>query len=254
MIYVHQDLLEALANEIRCEVSEQLVAVSTISHDVSDQPCVLNDVVKAAGAPVPVNCDAFSSCVIRAIDLEKMSLGGLIRVYVYPLALSLARGIDQVLVEQASKKLAASEKVHRLPETTRETCLSILLDARKALNENLSFVSGRHLLVNTTLETNILKTVDDDDFEPGKILGFNVWLDNCVQHGLAWHEKAVTLVSRVPTSDEKLTNSCHSSEQIALRVTITPQKDSPDFILKAETLLGVTISKPEFAVILGDIE
>ena len=254
MIYVHSDLLNALANEIRCEVAENLVAAYLVDGDISDTPTEVGDVVRVSGELLTMGCGAYCTCTIPKKALEG-SLRDLIHTYVYPLALSVARGIDQTLIEGVVKKLSASDKVHRFPEPTRETCLSILVDAREALNENMAFLKDRHLMMDADLEKMVLKIPGDGEEEidlGGSILGFTTWLNNSVPYGLAWHKEAINLVSRPVARAKRLTTFVTVHDLLGIQVTIVPQEDSPDYTLRAETRLGVAVPHPEFTITLGE--
>ncbi len=248
MIYVHENLLEALANEIRCEVAENLIAASTVCCDVSDVPAEIGDVVRVSGELILMG-GGFCTCTIPQKALEG-SLKDLIYIYLYPLSLAIARYIDQTLVNGVIKELSTSDKVHRFPEPTRETFLGTIIDAREALNVNLALLNDRHLLMNTSLETKALKARDVS----GRILGFNTWLDYYVSCGMAWHKEAVTLASRPVVYAEGLTTFVTVRDLIGIQVTITPQENSLDYTLRAEARLGVAVPKPEFIAIIGDAE
>jgi len=253
MIYVHADLLEALANEIRCEVAENLIATHTVDSDISDVPAEVGDVVRVSGQLILMGC-TYCACTIPQKALEGR-LKDLILTHVYPLALSVARGIDQILVNRVVEQLSILDKVHRFPEPNRETCLSILVDAREALNVNMAFLKDRHLLMDADLEKKVLK-IPDEEIDLGcSILGFNTWLDPFVPYGLAWHKEAINLVSRPVARAEGLTTFVKVlRDLVGIQVTIEPQENSPDYTLRVETRLGVAVPHPEFTITIGEPE
>lgn len=255
MIYVHEELLEAIANEIAALVEEKLVAATTVCHDTSDVPCEGNDVVKAAGTPLSMNDGIYCVCNLTEKTLQG-TLADLVTIFIQPMAIAVARGIDQVLLEQAYKKLVASGKVHRFPKPTRETSYKIIRDARQKLNENAVPTNQRHLIMTSNLETILLLSdafrIANEGHEQGKIFGFNTWL-NYTLVDMLWHREALILVSRPTFTFEKLSTVITLPSNICLRVTLALKKGSQDYILRVETHLGVIASIPEFATILGEI-
>ncbi len=133
-----------------------------------------------------------SQFVIKDGERSK-SFGDLINLLVYPAMLGTAQMLDTILVE---KMMRTKNKV------IGGDVYSLMLDARRKMNENKAFIQDRHAIIPPSWEANLLRhgSYKVDVGQPLKLLGFDTVVDSTIKDGLAFHKESTFLATRSLTN------------------------------------------------------
>ena len=169
---------ELWANESVAILEENMVAANLVHRDFEDQLQEFGDVVNtrqpaefsakrkvdsdnvtdqdASATNIPVTLDqhVHVSYVIKDGEQSK-SFKNLVKEYIHPAALAMARFTDQVVLGQVYQFLA--NQAGLLGGGSDTTIKGYMLDAREVMNRNKAYMTGRNLIVTPDAETEMLK-------------------------------------------------------------------------------------------------
>lgn len=239
---------EIWANMGLAILEENMVAAALVHRDFSPEVAQFGDVVntrrpgqfkirrKGDNDPVvgqdaitnnvrvPLDQHFYTNFTIKDGEASK-SFQDLVDIHLLPGMQNIARAIDRAILGRVHGFLANT--VGQLGGLTGANARDVMLAAREKLNENKAFFNGRHLVVSPASETSLLKANNDlflgadkrgDDGTAlreaslGRLLGFDVWMDQNVSS-----VRAVDL-----DTVEGVTDSAYSAgEAGSLDVTVT---------------------------------
>jgi len=152
-----------------------------------DATAVVAQDAVATNVAVPLNQYFYEHFVIKDGEASK-SFQDLVEMYLEPAMISIANGVDRMLLGEVPSFL--SNAVGGLGLLSGTTSYDTVLAARQKLIENKAGAAGRNLVVSPSAETALLKdqtfvTADkkgDDgsalrEASLGRILGMNTWMD-----------------------------------------------------------------------------
>lgn len=216
---------EIWANEGLAILEENMVMAALVHRDFADEVAEFGDVVNTrrpgefairrktdadsvtaqdavvTNVQVPLDQHIYVNFVIKDGEASK-AFQDLVDIHLLPGMQTIARSIDRVLLGQVHKYLANA--VGGLGTLTGANSKDTMLAAREKLNVNKAYPNGRNLVVSPTAETALLKTEmflkanekgDDGtalaEASLGRVLGFDVWMDQNVSNPLATSAETV---------------------------------------------------------------
>jgi hypothetical protein len=156
----------------------------------------------ATNVPVVLNQHLHTSFLIKDGDQSK-AFKDLVAEYLSPAMLSVARGIDQILMAQTFQFLP--NVAGKLGGVSGSTAQSYLLGTRQVMNQNKALVDGRHMIVGPVAETALLSdpaflqaySVGDEgtalrEASLGRKFGYNIFMAQNTPYSLATATDKVT--------------------------------------------------------------
>lgn len=230
-------------------LEEEMGIGGVVNRDFSDQVQTQGDVVntrrpnqyvakrKGAQDEVTVQDSSATNIAIKldqhihvsfAIkDIEQaLAMGDMVQRHIHPAAVALARKIDKVLLGQVyrfqtGRNPARHQSVGQLGEVTSSNVKSLVINARRVLNENRAPEDGRYLWVTNAVEAAMLELgeftkVNESGMNAalrrgviGNLFGFNI----VAQHNVPYME---TVSLDAIQADELSTNAAKGATTISV--------------------------------------
>lgn len=218
----------------------------TDADSVTAQDAVTNNV------RVPLDQHFYVNFVIKDGEASK-SFQDLVDVHLLPGMQTIARSIDRALLGQVHAFLA--NKVGGLSQLTGANAKDTMLLTREKLNVNKAFFNGRNLVVSPQSETSMLKTElflaantkgDDGtalaEASLGRVLGFDVWMDQNVSNPAAASSETAAGVTDAdePVGETSIDLTITGYEMNVGEYITIAGNDQPDYITAATVGAGNT--------------
>jgi hypothetical protein len=123
----------------------------------TDADSVVAQDASATNVQVPLNQHIYNSFVIKDGEASK-SFQELVSIYMLPAMQVIARSVDRVILGQVHQFLGGpTGRVGRLLNLSADNSYDYVLEARRLLNVNKAYETGRNLMLSPTAETALLK-------------------------------------------------------------------------------------------------
>lgn len=193
---------EMWAQQSLAILEESMITGALIQRDFHDQIHQYGDVINTmrpgefcvdphgycsgiVNQPIILKDHFFSEIKIK--DGESLSMSDISRMHLQPAMIGLSRVIDLAILEAFQNFTS--------PTIVENTSTRALIGARERLNDNKCFPRGRHAVISPKMEVDLFQDIsyfqNQDNF-----VGFDVHIEPSMKNGVAFHEKAATLVCR----------------------------------------------------------
>lgn len=247
---------EIWARESLALLEENMVVAGLVHRDFEQQLAQYGDCVNAR-APAAVvqrrktdddesyECEAWRTPV--ALDEHIYSrfeipdgymnkpLGDLVDMHLAPAMAAMAKCLDMILVE---KIINAREHVCLVSGHTPK---DLVIGAREKLNRNCAFTNGRHTVIPTEWEAELLK---DGTLQGDLALGFQTHQDPSLKQGVSFHENALSLTCRpTPLPGDFMGVKAHNAthNNLSMRCVIQYNIDKQATVVNLDMLTGFAI-------------